>query len=520
MKSNRLLFLTLTLLTIIFRFVRNDVLQFWSDDEEIHAAVVQRMIVTKRPTLVAPQPTLGTSIGSFFHMASIPLFLLSRMDPQQVLSLFSLTGVLTTVTIYLLGREIDGKKVGLVASFLYATSFLAGLYDRRWWPITWTPLLSAVGLWAAVRLVKSRNDRFVYILSAITTTAFHGDPAMILFGLFTVILLLVYRIQISGYAWIISVSIVLIAMSPIALFELRHPGTIVRPLIESLSKKQSALSGEGIQTFSSTVALTTETVRWLFVPKPNIHLEPLLYPMNVTKGSFESTAQIVFVMVILLYFFIRAYLFRRKPQEPFVVALYLTTFFLGLLLFTGVYRHQPQRVYLTLLFPALFIIVGWLLTQIATRSKTLLTAFLTLYLAVNSYALLKSRFMFPLSTRQQVVETAIGAMQGKNFSLYVSGDPYLESGGFTRLFIMAGAIPKKSFTDRTLGWWYRTHSLYLTEPTDEDQNRIVVITPSRFLTTDSEYTIIDQPIDTIRLLILNNETHWFREDHLAGLFET
>lgn len=509
MKSSSVVLLSLVVaLAAFFRFSRNDMLQFWSDDEEIHAAVVQRMIALKRPTLVSPQPTLGTSIGSFFHMASVPLFLIFKMDPEKILSLFSITGLLTTLVIYVLGKEIGGRKVGFVASFLYATSFLAGLYDRRWWPITWTPLLSAIGLLAASRFIKTQHHRYLLILAAVTASALHGDPAMMLFGLFTTILLMIYRIRISWHAWIISASIVLIAILPIALFELRHPGTIVRPLLETVQKKQlSIVQRSG---FTSAIALTAETTRWLFFPKPTDHLEPLLYPMNVTSSPVERIAQIAIVSFILGYFFLHAYPSRKVRPEMFVISLYLFTFFLGLLVFVGLYRHEPQRVYMTLLFPALFVIAASILLRVTTSRNFLLGGFLFLYLTVNTVTLFKSRYKYPLSTRQNVVSAAIKALGGKDFSLYVVGDPYLVSGGFTRLFIMNGAIPKKSFTDKILGWWYRTHSLYLTEPTEEDQDRIVYIVPSN-RNSSSDHLVANEQIDTIRLLIFENETRWFND---------
>lgn len=518
MKSSRHFLLFILLLAAVFRFSRNDMLQFWSDDEEFHAAVVQRMIVTKRPTLVSPQPTLGTSIGSLFHIASVPLFLIAEMDPEEILSLFSIAGVLTTFAVYFLGKEIGGRKFGFVASFLYATSFLADLYDRRWWPITWTPLLSAIGLIAAQRFVKTKKHRYLFLLTGVTATAFHGDPAMILLGLFTLIFLMIYRIQISWHAWIIFASIVLIAILPIALFELRHPGTTINPLLETLQRKQSAEVKHS--EFASALLLTAETSRWLFFPKTTAQAEQLLYPRLVTVGALESFAQTIIVLLILGYFSFHAYRSRKEHPELFLILIYLLAFFLGLFVFTGIYRHPPQRVYLTLLFPALFVIAAWVLSHVTTRRNLLFAGFLFLFLTVNAVALVRSRYTYPLSLRQRVVKIALNELQGRDFSLYVMGDPYLESGGFTRLFILAGAIPKKSFTDKTLGWWYRTHSLYLTEPTEEDQDRIIIISPSTSSSALSEHTVLDLQIDTIRLLILDNETRWFREDHLGELFET
>ena len=236
--NHKLLLLGILLIALFFRFYRNNSLQYWNNDEEVHAWTVQRMIALGRPALVSPQPTLGTSIGSFFHILSVPLFLIAKMDPQWIAGLFSLVGIGTTAAIYFLGIEVASREVGFISAFLDASSFLAGLYDRRWWPITLTPLFSCIGLLFTIKMVKKRNSSLFPIIALFAGSALHGDPAVLFLGLFAILTVLWLRIQLTLKSVAASMIILALYIAPIALFELKHPGSIISPALMTIQRQQ------------------------------------------------------------------------------------------------------------------------------------------------------------------------------------------------------------------------------------------------------------------------------------------
>lgn len=517
-KLNRFLLWGILLISLLFRFYRNDFLQFWSDDEALHAAVVQRMLVTKKPVLVTPQPTLGTSIGSFFHLSSVPFFLVSKSNPATVLTIFSLVGSVTAYLIFLLGKEIKDNSTGAVAAFLYSTSFFASLYDRRWWPITLTPLLSTLALLLAIRMVKSRKTHYLPYLAAITATALHGDPAMIMIGLFTLVILILFRIVPLKIHLAISAIIISIAISPLLVFEIRHPGTIISPFLQTISRQKST-EVNGLKTTVQSAKISFDTINLLFFPIPTQTAETYLYP-SVTH--FQQLSFLTLPLVMLLIFFPLTKINMDKNLSSVkslkVIYVFTAIFFFSSLAFSMVYRHELQRVYLTLLLPAIFVLAGCTLTILNKFNRFVIPGLLLIFLSVNSFTLCVSRFHFPLSIRQQAVNSAINQLGSNRFSLYAIGDPYLESGGFSRLFALAGKPPQKSYDDAWLGWYFRTHGLYTTTPSLEDQKLIVVISPSSNSKLFTKNILSEKIFDSLKLTILDNSTGWFTPDQLRHAF--
>lgn len=501
---------TLLSVNLFFRTYRNHFLQFWSDDEALHAAVVQRMLITKKPVLVSPQPTIGSSIGSLFHILSVPLFLISKSNPTTVLTIFSLTGLMTAYCIFLLGKEVKNRPTGLIAAFLYSASFFASLYDRRWWPITLTPLLSALALLAAIRMAKSGKSHYLPYLTAIAATALHGDPALIMIGLFTLAVLILFRIVPLKIHLAISAVIILIAISPLFIFEIRHPGTIITPLLQTFSQ-QKKIEANGLEKAADSAKISLDTINLLFFPPATQTAETRLYPQQI---HFNRLTPVTISLTLFLIFFPLLKSPKTVSRKLLVIYLYMTAFIMGSLTFSLVYRHQMQRVYLTLLFPVIFVLAGYTLTILYKFNRLIIPGFLLVFLAINSFVLDISRFRFPLSIRQQAVNSAIGQLENNNFSLYAIGNPYLKSGGFSRLFTLAGKPPTKSYDDAWLGWYFRTHGLYTTTPSAEEQKLIVIVSPSSDSKLFTKNILSERIFESLKLTILDNRTGWFSPDQL------
>jgi len=114
-KNATLIFILLV--SAFFRLYKFHQFQYFSGDEEIFYFLV-RKIVEVKPVLVVPNAQLSTSIGSFFHLLSAPLFYLTMGSPV-IMSLFaSILGVFTTYFVYVAGKIILDKRLGYIASFL------------------------------------------------------------------------------------------------------------------------------------------------------------------------------------------------------------------------------------------------------------------------------------------------------------------------------------------------------------------------------------------------------------------
>src|SRR4030042_3512086 len=148
------LFIFILLIAAFFRFYNFSQLQYFSGDEEILTAVERHMIWDRSPTLIVPNTHLGFGLGPFFHYILAPFYFLTNFNLITLQIIPSLLGVVTTYLVYLGGNIIGGKKMGLLAGFLYASSSLIALYDRRLWPLTLNSFMSVLTFVILSKILK------------------------------------------------------------------------------------------------------------------------------------------------------------------------------------------------------------------------------------------------------------------------------------------------------------------------------------------------------------------------------
>src|SRR3990167_1137091 len=208
-----LLIVIVLLISLLFRFYNFQNLQYWSEDEEMSAALVGRMIVEKRIGLVSQNLALNFSLGSFFHLLSVPFFALSHLNPIPVLLVMSGLGVLTTFMIFLAGKLLADFKEGLVASFIYASSFVISLADRRWWTLSLNPLLMTLAIISVWQLTRKK---FIFIIPLSVAIGFagHADPTIGIVAVAAVIAFFVFKFPIIRKEYLAGLIILMIFASP------------------------------------------------------------------------------------------------------------------------------------------------------------------------------------------------------------------------------------------------------------------------------------------------------------------
>lgn len=115
----KFLFALMVILAVLMRFYNFSNLQYFSGDEEIFHAILRRMVVEGKPTLVIPNAQVGGSIGSFllfpggafeyYLLGFFPLFLflpaillgevrfLGKVIIVGMVLLFTVIGILTVM---------------------------------------------------------------------------------------------------------------------------------------------------------------------------------------------------------------------------------------------------------------------------------------------------------------------------------------------------------------------------------------------------------------------------------------
>jgi len=459
MKIDRFLFVILCL-SILFRFFRLLDFQYWSVDEEIFVAVVRQVAVNHKLILTSPNVAIVVSLGSFFHLFSAPIFVISDFIASRILIAGSILGVITTFVVYKTGKEIGGQFVARVSAFLYASSFLVSFSDRRWWPLTPDPLLATLSVFAMAKIIKV-NYLYSLLLVFCGSFAWHSDPSLFVIVVFTLLSIVFYRLPIFKKAYLPAICWMIISVLPFLVFELRHPGSITHPFIELFTR-----SRENIVRSIDLLEVLRGFTRGLFLSS-GVDIEKyFLYTKNYAAPLFSPFSEILTVL-----FFVFPILFKDSKSK--IIYLFIVSFLIGVAVFTLGMGSEFHQHYFVVVWPAFFILIAISLQKLR---KPVVFIFLGLFLLVNLYVLFFSSMRYPLYKKEVIVNKTISYMNDKPFALNVIPDGrYFE--GIGALFFLRNKFPSNLNYYYAWDWIYRAYSLYEINPTNERLGNVVVVSP-------------------------------------------
>ena len=507
--TNKIL-IGILLIAFLFRFYNLQGFQFWFSDEEVNAMVVRKMVVEKRPVFISPNSTTGLTLGPFFHWLSVPIFYVSNLNPEIILAAMGFLGILTSYIVFLIGKSAGNPKIGLVSSFLYASSFVMGLYDRRWWTLSISPILAAIAIYSIFQIKTFHKYLWSIPLAICISFSFHADPTIGVITIATLLTFLVLRIPILRKEYLYALLAIVIFLAPLLLFEIKHPKSVTNPILASLRKNTPPTGGFGqiINDLSQKTLITFSNVT---VPKPTKFAE--IYISSGFSGRHNLFGSIFFPIILILVLFpIFKFSSLSKKERAFVSLLYcyLAAFLAGIFLYSVFYKKPIWQHYFTIVLPAFFLLAGFTLAK-ALKNQILLVALLTIFFLVNFYTLLNSSFKYPLFEKRKLVSDLSQKLSDSSFSLYQKGDAYFIGGGFPILFIFENKHPKRSNVYDYYDWMYKAHSLYTIAPSTEDQDKVVIISKDLINKYPDSKILYRDKVGQMYSIILDNRDKWYKE---------
>ena len=511
-KRNFWLLLTILFIALFFRFYNFQNLQYFSEDEEMSAALVGRMIVEKRIGLVSQNLALNFSLGSFFHLLSVPLFALSHLNPIPVLLVMSGLGVLTTLLIFLAGKLLANFRVGLVASLFYASSFVISLADRRWWTLSLNPLLMVLAIISVWQLTRKK---FIFIIPFSVAIGFagHADPTIGIIAVAAVIVFFVFKLPVIRKEYLAGLIILMIFVSPLLIFEVRHPGRISEPLLNTVTRLHSG--GSRLTQDVTLPANPAETITRIFFPKTSNFAERHFCYCRVTEMVFIP---IIFIplTLFLIFYPVRIYFVSKNVNEKtriLLLYIFLLSFALSGLVYIFITKNAIYDHYYTIIFPVLALLFAITITNF-WNARVFSVIILVSFFVVNINALFKSTLRFHLTDKQNLITAISDNLMGKDFSLYVIKSEFIHNGGFTTLFALNDFPPKKSYIYPFHDWVNRTYRLYAVEPESEDQEKIVVMGDKSKFSKNFDNQEWETTTGNLKAVIIDNAKGEFEEKTL------
>ncbi|MCL4389961.1 MAG: glycosyltransferase family 39 protein [Patescibacteria group bacterium] len=433
---------TVIIISIFFRFFRFPQLFHWTMDEDFWSYLPQNIATGYH------FPAIGGHIGgtglysgpTFIYLMAIPAKIFSG-NPLGFGILVAAIGVLTAYLMYLVGRRMFGLAVGLLASFLYSSSFLMAIFDRHYWNASLTPILSLLTIWF-VWEVHQKRLKFVIPLALELVLAFHAHGTGMALLIFTALAWIFFRLPVRSRWVAAGVGIFLLFQLPLVFFDVRHDWQNTRALASYLTTSKGGTVPLTARVGNVAQGFVSAGSRLVYFPAKDLAIEQTLglAPQYAAlKGQAPLWASAFFAVALLAAFFL--------PQARMMLLLVGSTL-VGLL----IYKEKIPEYFFSPTFVPLFFIFALFLKRIA---RPLTVLFLIIFFCLNLNNLLTVKHTFGYPTRLAAVQEAIAQVGNKPFVLEAKCAGFCQLYGFRYLFTYLHHEPVASYVDSTFLWLYQ-----------------------------------------------------------------
>lgn len=478
-KKALLLLISILIISAIFRLYNFKNLQVWTGDDEILTATIRHIVWDRSPTLLIPNSFLGFGLGPFYYYFLSVFYFLTNFNLVLVQAVTAFFGIATTYFLYLCGKILKNEKVGLIASFLYASSFLMSLFDRRIWPLSLGPLLSALTFLSLAKIIN-KDYRFFPILAIVAGFVFHTDLSLFVLIIAICFVWVFYRLPIFNKYVVVFFIVLGFFASTFIFAEIRYQGAVSGPVIKSLSRP---LRGESITSAKIYSAFGVEdfadvSARTFFTnSSDNIEQHWCHSGCNYPKPPFSPFLQIA----IFACFAISFYSLLKNPKRKnlsLVLWIMSGSFVLGTIVYNRIFHANFNQLYFLTIFPVIILIVSPVLYSLGEKRRFLLFLILITYFVFNTYSLINSSVTYPLDRKIELVRESQLTLRDDKFAIDSSSNGDVQGGGWTELYVINKSFPVKSYWYDFSEWIYAAYSLYPGPVQREDPERIVLIQKS------------------------------------------
>lgn len=342
-----------------FRLYRIDDYMTFLGDEGRDVLIVRNLLVNADPILIGPGTSVGSMyLGPLYYYFMAPFLFLSNFSPVGPAVGVALLGVFTIYLVYLAGRDWFNKKAGLIAAFLFSISPIVILYSHSSWNPNIMPFFALLSVYAIWKVYSQEKNTWL-IISAISFAFVLQSHYL---GVLIAPVLLFYWLKSKVPLKYTVISIVAFGflMSPLLIFDIRHNFLNSKALYKFLTVRQETV------TFKP-LSIVTKTY-------------PILNNINnsLVTAKNKNTGNVISLFMILSLSFA---LFKNRKlinENLLPVILWMVTGVIGL----GIYNQTIHDHYFGFLFPAPFILLGFLLSKMYDSKYKIFAVLIFVFLVV------------------------------------------------------------------------------------------------------------------------------------------
>jgi len=500
--KNRLLILLILGLAAFFRFYKFYQFQYFGGDEAVLTASLRHIIWDRSPSLIVPNANLGFGLGPFYYYLLTPFFYIFKFDLPNLQAIASILGIITTYLVYLGGKEVGGKKLGLTASFLYATSFFIALFDRRLVHLTLDPILTGIAFYSLVKVVK-KNYQYIPLLAIPIGFSFHADPSLLVLVIAIVLSWIIFKLPVKNKYFFRGLLVLAVFASPLVLAEIYYQGAVSKPIIQSLSRPfDSTFAARQIDWFKPMELINT-LARVLFAA-PSAFIEEHFCYCKPPLPLFRPLSQILVIVGLVVSLLIQ--LRNKKSQEKksgWILWIMCLSLMISIYIYNQIFKADFFQHYLMVFFPVVIIILARPLVRLHKKMPFIFYLLMVFYLTINFSTLLKSSVKYPLRDKINLIKQTGREIGESDFSIKAAGI-YVHGGGWTELYNHYFKPAVKSYLYDYWGWIYAAYSLYPGPMQTEQAEKIVYFHLKDELIDHQEKIISSFTLNDIQVDMLDN----------------
>lgn len=507
--ANNWPFILILFLSFALRIINLEKLFYFTYDEEVFALIGRRLILWHHIPLIGGATPFGFHVAPYFYWFFALTLALGKLNPISWGYTSAVIAALTTFMLYKFASTIANKKIGLTAAILWTFSYLANLYDRHFWGLTFGPLFSLIILYCLYQIIKDRQ-KYVYLLGASLALVIHADLSYYVFLVLTVLAWIVFKLPFKKNT-LIALSFIFISFVPLIFFDARHNFANIRPVANFLHAGRNK-PGFEIQKFKENLLLFPRAAtRFIYTSGDNQVSKQYSYCNSFVTEKFAAIPPIfILLSAILLLYFIYWAFFKNKNPGWRLASLLLILYFTGIQIYGTILKADIFEHYLTGIFAIYILIAASLLGRLP---KKLWLAALAIFVTVNLYKFSLSQNSQGLTEKRLAIEYTMQKVGDKPFSLD-SLSTCWKLNGYRYLFAVFGREPVKSYVDPNFAYLYETTQVWDHHPPTVVAFIVHDYAPEipdfyRRYALLKSHEISSEIFGSIEVIIMDNSKKWF-----------
>ncbi len=357
-KKEFLILLTILLVGSFLRLYKISEYMTFLGDEGRDAIVVRRLLVYADPILIGPGTSIGNMyLGPLYYYLIAPSLFIANYSPVGPAFFVAFLGVITIALVWWVGREWFGSWAGLISALLYAISPTVIIYSRSSWNPNIMPFFALATIWSIWKFWQEEKFKWLTVVGVsmafVLQSHYLGLLLIPVVSIFWFLSLVKAKKQKKSYILYTLCSILIFSflMSPLVIFDARHGWRNFEAIKKFFLERQATVSARP----------------WNALPK----IIPLLEKSSTSllSGRNEIIGKWVSVVVVFSGL-ILAGKSRLKITQKEHRAFALLFIWLGFALFgLGLYKQEIYEHYFGFFFPAPFILIAGILTQLLEKAK-------------------------------------------------------------------------------------------------------------------------------------------------------